>query len=217
MKIQWLGHSAFRLEESTGTAIVTDPYHPYIGIEMPQISADAVTISHGHRDHSHLESVSGAPLVIRDLGAFEVKGVHIQGFKAYHDDNKGGERGEVHVYKFRMDGVEICHLGDIGEDCNIRIVETVMPVNVLLIPVGGTYTIDAAQAKEYVDKIMPDIVIPMHYRAKDVKLEIDKVNDFLELFDDDQIVYIDGDTVEFDRADFDGESTKVIVLEKSQY
>ena len=92
------------------------------------------------------------------------------------------------------------------------LVESIMPVNVLLIPVGGTYTIDAEMAKEYVDRIMPDVVIPMHYKTKDCDFDIAKVNEFLDLFDDDDIVYLDTDTVEFDRADFDGESTKVYVL-----
>ncbi len=214
MKIQWLGHSAFRLEESTGTAIVTDPYHSSVGYDMPRVKADAVTLSHGHDDHNNVEAVDGFPLLIQDLGAFEVKGVHIQSALSYHDDKKGAKRGKNIVYKFRMDGVEVCHLGDIGHECNIRIVETLMPVNVLLIPVGGKYTIDAHQAKDYVDKFMPDVVIPMHYRTKDCDLDIAKVNEFLELFDDEDIVHVEGDTVEFDRADFDGESTKVIILEK---
>ena len=116
------------------------------------------------------------------------------------------------VFKFRMDGVEVCHMGDIGEECSAMLVESIMPVNVLLIPVGGTYTIDAEMAKEYVDRIMPDVVIPMHYKTKDCDFDIAKVNEFLDLFDDDDIVYLDTDTVEFDRADFDGESTKVYVL-----
>ena len=113
-----------------------------------------------------------------------------------------------------MDGVEICHMGDIGEDCSVMLVESIMPVNVLLIPVGGNYTIDAEQAKEYVDRLMPDVVIPMHYKTKDCDFDIDKVNEFLSFFDDEDIVYVDSNTVEFDRADFDGESTKVYVLEK---
>ena len=91
-----------------------------------------------------------------------------------------------------------------------------MPVNILLIPVGGKYTIDAVEAKEYVDKIMPDIVIPMHYRTKDSIMDIDKVSDFIDLFPEEDVVYAESDSVEFDRADFDGESTKVIVLDKVQ-
>lgn len=216
MKIQWLGHSAFRLEESTGTQIVTDPYHSSVGFKMPIIQGvDAVTVSHAHDDHNNFECLPGSPKILDDTGAFEIKGVHIQSSKSYHDHHKGEKRGENILFKYRMDGVEVCHMGDIGEDCNIRIVETLMPVNVLLIPVGGKYTIDADEAKEYIDRIMPDVVIPMHYRTKDCNLDIAKLGEFLDLFDNDDIIRIDSDTIEFDRADFDGESTKIIVLEKN--
>ena len=105
-------------------------------------------------------------------------------------------------------------MGDIGEECNAFLVETLMPVNVLMIPVGGNYTIDAKQAKEYVDRLMPDIVIPMHYKTKDCEFDIDKVGEFLDLFDDENVIYAESATVEFDRADFDGEATKVLVLDK---
>ncbi|NLZ25231.1 MAG: MBL fold metallo-hydrolase [Clostridiales bacterium] len=213
MKIQWLGHSAFRLEESTGTAIVTDPYNNDVGFEMPAQTADAVTLSNPQKDHTSLKHIKGNPEIIKSLGAFEVKGIHVQSIRSYA--HAGKKRGENIIYKFRIDGVEVCHLGNIGEECNIRIVESVMPVNVLLIPVGGgLMTIDAAEAREYVDKIMPDIVIPMHYKTKDSALDIDKVNEFLELFDEEDIVYCNSDTIYFDRSDFDGEKTKVIVLEK---
>ncbi len=214
MKLTWLGHSSFRLEESTGTAIVTDPFDPYVGYDMPTVSADIVTVSHGHKDHSNVCAVEGNPTVIRNAGFYEIGGVHMLAGKSYHDNNKGSERGENLIFKFRMDGVEVCHMGDIGEECSVMLVESIMPVNVLLIPVGGTYTVDAEGAKEYVDRIMPDVVIPMHYKTKDCDFDIAKLNEFLDLFDDEDIVYIDGNSVEFDRADFDGESTKVYVLEK---
>ena len=214
MKLTWLGHSAFRLEESTGTTIVTDPYHSSVGFEMPKIDADVVTVSHNHDDHNNIESVSGKQNVLNRAGAYEIGGVHILADRTYHDDKKGAKRGENLVFKYRMDGVDLCHMGDIGEECNAFLIETLMPVNVLMIPVGGNYTVDAKQAKEYVDRLMPDVVIPMHYKTKDCDLDIDKVGEFLDLFDDDNIIYAENDTVEFDRADFDGEVTKVLVLEK---
>jgi L-ascorbate metabolism protein UlaG (beta-lactamase superfamily) len=214
LKLTWLGHSSFRLEESTGTSVVTDPFHPYVGYEMPNVEADIVTISHGHQEHSYLSAISGNPTVIRNAGFYEIGGVHMLAQKSFHDESKGAERGSNLLFKFRMDGVEVCHMGDVGEECSVMLVESIMPVNVLLIPVGGKYTIDAEQAKEYVDRIMPDVVIPMHYKTKDCDFDIDKVNEFLSLFEDDDIVYVDSNTVEFDRADFDGESTKVLVLEK---
>lgn len=214
MKIKWLGHSAFQLIESTGTSIVIDPFDPYVGYEMPEVSADAVTISHEHKDHNFIAGVSGNPQIISSVGAYEVKGVHMYSIMSHHDNKKGKIRGNNLVFKYRIDGVEVCHMGDIGDECYSLLVESVMPVNILLIPVGGNYTIDAAQAKEYVDRIMPDIVIPMHYRTRDCNFNLDKVNDFLELFDEENIIYAEGDTLEFDRADFDDEQTKVVVLQR---
>ena len=214
MKITWLGHSSFKLEESTGTTVVTDPYHPYVGYEMPEVTADIVTVSHGHKDHNHLEAVKGNPEVLNHAGAYDISGVHILARRTYHDSKNGAARGENLVFKFRMDGVDICHMGDIGEECNAMLVESLAPVNVLMIPVGGTYTIDAEQAKEFVDRIMPDVVIPMHYKTRDCAFDIARLNEFLDLFDDEDVVYTESDTVEFDRADFDGESTKVYVLER---
>lgn len=214
MKITWLGHSSFLLEESTGTTIVTDPYHPYVGYEMPKVDADIVTVSHAHNDHCYVSNVGGNPTVLNRAGAYEIGGVHILAQRSYHDDQKGAQRGNNLIFKYRMDGVDVCHMGDIGEDCNPVLVESIMPINVLLIPIGGNYTIDAEMAKEYVDRIMPDIVIPMHYKTKDCEFDIDKVNEFVNLFDDENVVYLDGATVEFDRADFDGEETKVLVPQR---
>ncbi len=214
MKITWLGHSSFKLEESTGTVVVTDPYHSYVGYEMPKTDANIVTVSHTHNDHSFVNSVGGNPTVIDSAGAYEISGVHILGITTYHDDAKGSIRGENTVFRYRMDGVDICHMGDIGEDCNVMLVESIMPVDILLLPVGGTFTIDAAQAKEYVDRIMPDVVIPMHYKTKDCEFDIDKIDNFLDLFDQKDIIYSDSETIEFDRSDFDGEDTKVLVLKK---
>lgn len=212
MKVQWLGHSAFKLEESTGTAIVTDPYHSYVGYSMPKVECDAVTISHHHKDHSYINAVKGAPTVIDTQGVFEVKGVHIRSLQSFHDNDNGDKRGKNLIFQFRLDGVEVCHMGDIGVDCNTLLVESLVPVNILLIPIGGTYTIDSEKAKEYIEKIMPDIVIPMHFRTRDCVFDIDKLTQFLDLFDKDEIVYLDSDTVEFNRSDFDGESTKVYIF-----
>lgn len=212
MKITKLGHSAFKLEESTGTIIVTDPYNDSVGQEMPKIEADAVTVSHDHYDHNNICSVLGSPQIISTEGAFEVSGVHISSVLANHDSHSGVRRGKSLIFKYRLDGVEVCHLGDIGEECNAFLSEFIMPVNVLLIPVGGKYTIDAKRAKEYVDKLMPNVVIPMHYKTKNIDLGLSKLDDFLELFDDSEITYLDSNTIDFDRTVFDDEITRVIVF-----
>ena len=108
-------------------------------------------------------------------------------------------------------------MGDIGEECTVHLAEGIGSVNVLMIPVGGNYTIDARQAKEYVDFIMPDIVIPMHYKTPGSAVDIEKLDEFLELFDENQIIYIDGQTLEVDREYFDTDSTKVIVFKDNVF
>lgn len=219
MKIRYLGHSCFLLTESTGTSIVTDPYGA-VGFDLPSVSADVVTVSHDHYDHNNVKAVKGNPVVIREEGNYEIGGVGITAIKSWHDNSNGSERGENLIFKFRMDGLEICHLGDLGEECSSSLIEMLLPVHVLLVPVGGTYTLDAEQAKEYVDRIMPSIVIPMHYKTKGLNLDIDKVSEFSDLFDDseveEEIVELDGDELELFRDDITDESTKIILMERGK-
>lgn len=215
MKITYLGHSCFQLTESTGTTVVTDPYDSAIGYEMPQVKADAVTISHHHYDHDNLKKIIGDPVVIDSECSNDLPGVDIDSIKSFHDTARGKHRGENNIFKFRMDGIDICHMGDIGEACNPELIEMLLPVNVLMIPVGGTYTLDASMAKEYVDRIMPDIVIPMHYKTRGSKIDIDRVYEFTDLFEEEDVVFGE-DSIEISREDLDGESTTVYVLERKK-
>lgn len=215
MKIRYLGHSSFLLTESTGTAIVTDPYDPSVGFAMPKVRADAVTVSHRHYDHDNVKAVEGNPVILDREQGYELTGVDINAIRSYHDDKAGALRGENVIFKFRMDGLDVCHLGDLGEECSAELIEAILPVNVLLIPVGGTYTIDAAMAKEYVDRLMPDVVIPMHYRAKGCKLDIEKVDEFLSQFEDEAVECEEtGEEIELSRDDIDGETTRIIVMNR---
>ena len=218
MKIQYLGHSSFKLTESTGISVVTDPYDDSVGYHMPETDADAVTVSHHHYDHDAISKVKGNPVVLdKETGYILKDSVEISSIMSFHDDCRGKKRGENIIFKFRMDGLDVCHLGDLGEDCSSDLIEMILPVNVLMIPVGGNYTIDAKMAKEYVDRIMPDIVIPMHYRAKGCKLDIDKVDDFIDEFDGENVVIAEtGDEIEISRDDLDGEQTTIIVIENGQ-
>lgn len=213
MKIDYLGHSCFKLTESTGTSIICDPYSGEIGYEMCKTQADAVTVSHGHYDHNAVGNIGGNPVVIDSEQNYELAGVEINSIKSFHDSARGKKRGENIIFKFRMDGIDVCHLGDLGEQCSSDLIETLLPVNVLLIPVGGTYTLDAEMAKEYVDRIMPDIVIPMHYRTRDCKLDIDKVDEFLSLFDSEIVEECEEGSLELSRKDLTGE-TRIIVLKR---
>ena len=215
MKIQWLGHSCFKLTESTGTTVVTDPYSD-VGYTMPCVTADAVTISHDHYDHNNLAAVAGSPVVFTKPGVFDIKGVRITGTASHHDAEEGKLRGKNIIFKYRMDGLDICHMGDIGHECTPQLLESILPVNVLLIPVGGTYTIDCEQAKEYVDLLMPEIVIPMHYKTKSLTLDIDRPEAFLRSFDEEDVTISEDDYVELDRDDLDEQSTKVILLRRAK-
>lgn len=214
MEIQWLGHSAFKLTESTGTSIVTDPFsEKVVGYAMPKVSSDIVTISHSHDDHNAISNVEGNPEIINSVGSFEIDGVHIYSMTSNHDHHSGSRRGENLIFKIRMDGVDVCHLGDIGEECSIRLSEAIGAVDVLLIPIGGNYTISAEEAKEYVDLLMPNVVIPMHYKTRDCTLDIGRLEDFLDLFEDEQVIYVDN-SIKFDRSEFLGEETKIVVFNK---
>ena len=213
MKIEYLGHSCFKLTESTGTSVICDPYSSEIGYEMRATTADAVTVSHGHYDHNAVGNIGGNPVIIDSERNYELAGVEINSIKSFHDSLRGKKRGENIIFKFRMDGIDVCHLGDLGEQCSSDLIETLLPVNVLLIPIGGTYTIDAEMAKEYVDRIMPDIVIPMHYRTRDCKLDIDKVDEFTSLFDSEIVEEAECGDLELSRKDLTGE-TRIIVLKR---
>ena len=215
MVIEYLGHSCFKLTESTGTCVVCDPYsEETVGYAMPKVTADAVTVSHHHDDHDFIANVGGNPVIIYNESSFDLPGVEINSVKSFHDGNRGKKRGENVIFKFRMDGIDICHLGDLGEACSLDLIETILPVNVLLIPVGGNYTIDAEMAKEYVDRIINEIVIPMHFRTKDSKIDIDKLDGFLNLFDGDCIEEKEESSLELSRSDLT-EETKIIVLRRA--
>lgn len=214
MKIQYLGHSSFKLTESTGTSVVTDPYDPSVGISMPEVSADAVTISHHHYDHDNYKAVGGNPRVIDRETSYDLPGVEINAVGSFHDDEGGKKRGENIIFKFRMDGLDICHLGDLGEPCSAELIEKILPVDVLMIPVGGNYTIDAETAKDYIDRIMPEVVIPMHYKVKDLKIDIAKLDEFTDLFDREIVEDNDISEIELSRSDLNGE-TRIIVLRRA--
>ena len=215
MKIRYLGHSCFLLTESTGTRILTDPYGD-VGFKMPRVEADVVSVSHGHYDHNNVKAVGGNLVVLDKEGQYEVGGVEIIAVKSYHDNANGEERGENLIFKFRLDGIEVCHLGDLGEECSSSLIEMLLPVHVLLIPVGGKYTIDSEQAKEYVDRIMPSIVIPMHYKSKGLSLDIDKPDAFLSEFEEEDVEETGASEIELTRDDIDEETTKIILMERAK-
>lgn len=165
MEITYLGHSAFKLRGKTAH-IVTDPFDPeMVGIKLPRIEADAVTISHQHKDHNFKKAITGTPLVIEGPGEYEVKGVRIIGVSTFHDGVNGTERGKNTVYHFEIDGVSLVHLGDLGHKLGDRERELLDEIDVLMVPVGGFYSLSPQLAAEVIAQLEPRIIIPMHYRT----------------------------------------------------
>ena len=183
MMITWLGHSCFKIvEKITGqnVIIVTDPFSKDIGLKAPNIEADIVTVSHDHYDHNNADSLRGNPFVVDSAGEFDVKGVIIEGIRSYHDDKKGSERGINIIFRFDIEGLSLAHLGDLGDVLDNKQLEKLGGVDILFIPVGGKYTLDAKKAVEVISQVEPRIVIPMHYKTKDLKIDIDDLDKFIK-------------------------------------
>jgi L-ascorbate metabolism protein UlaG (beta-lactamase superfamily) len=162
MEITWLGHSCFKIRGKEAT-VVTDPYDETIGYSCPRLSANIVTVSHGHPGHSYLSRIDGNPKVIRRPGEYEIKGVFIMGLSNFHDAQQGSQRGKNVAYLIEMEDVRLCHLGDLGHLPSSRQVEELSDPGVLFVPVGGVSTTDAKMAAEIVRLLRPRVVIPMHY------------------------------------------------------
>jgi L-ascorbate metabolism protein UlaG (beta-lactamase superfamily) len=177
--ITWLGHSCFRIKGNKAV-IITDPFSPDLGYTLGKQTANIVTVSHQHPSHSYVQGVSGEPRLIQGPGEYEISNVLIIGIATYHDAIKGQSRGKNTAYLMEMDGVAVCHLGDIGHVLNDEQVEEMGNVDVLLLPVGGVHTINAALAAEVIRKIEPKAVIPMHYNTPVLNRELDPVDNFLK-------------------------------------
>lgn len=159
-----LGHASFKLRGKTAT-VVTDPYDgKMLGQRYPAVSADIVTISHNHADHNAAEAVEGTPMVLAAAGEYEIKGVRITAISTFHDAERGAKRGKNLLWHFQIDGVGILHCGDLGHKLSDSEVDEIPSVDILLVPIGGVYTIDVKEAALLLTQLDPKIVIPMHYR-----------------------------------------------------
>lgn len=215
MDIKYLGHASFLLKGKQG-AVVTDPFSPdSVGLKFPKnIEADVVTVSHAHDDHNNVSDLGGAPFIVNGPGEYEIKGIAVVGLPSFHDASRGSERGANVIYRIEMDGVTFVHLGDLGHELSVREVELLDGVDVLFVPVGGHFTIDAAAAKRITSEIDPSIVIPMHYRRPGMNEQIfgalSDVSAFLREMNKDGIVPQPKLSVTRDRLP---EELQVVVLE----
>ncbi len=195
MKIKWLGHASFLITADSGVRIITDPYEPNDKLRYGNIneSADIVTVSHDHFDHGNVAAVKGNPSVVK--GDAEVKGLKFKGLATFHDAAGGKERGKNTIICFEVDGVRVCHLGDLGHELTAEQAAEIGLVDVLLLPVGGFYTIDAVVASRVAEQLKPRVVIPMHFRNNRCDFPIAGVEEFLRGKND--VAQPDASEVEF--------------------
>ncbi len=179
MKIRWIGHAAFYIETAEGLRIRTDPYDGSIGLPASNLPADVVTVSHEHYDHNAVNLVPDSPKVIRGIGEWTVGSAVFRGVASFHDEVGGAQRGPNTIFVIAADGLTVVHLGDLGHSLTDKQRSAIGHVDVLLVPVGGKYTIDAAGAAAVVDAISPRIVVPMHFRIPNLTIEISDAEQFL--------------------------------------
>jgi len=182
MKIKWLGHACFLITSRDGLRVITDPYAVGGGINYSPIkeTADVVVVSHDHGDHSNVSTVQGNPEVVRGSGTKTARGIQFKGIASYHDDSQGTQRGLNTVFCFAIDNMKLCHLGDLGHVLDPEQVNEIGAVDIVFVPVGGFYTIDASVASRVCDQLKPKVVIPMHFKTPKCDYPIAGVEDFLK-------------------------------------
>jgi L-ascorbate metabolism protein UlaG (beta-lactamase superfamily) len=182
MKIKWLAHSFFLITSDSGVKILTDPYTLRPDIKHASIKevTDIVTISHGHSDHNGISGLPGKFEVINSTGTFKIRGIEIKGIPAYHDEESGVKRGGNIIFCLEVDGIKICHLGDIGHKLSSGQKKEIGKVDILCVPVGGNYTVDARLATLICSDLNPCITIPMHFKTSKLGFPIATVDDFIK-------------------------------------
>ena len=181
-----IGHAKFLIELENGMRIVTDPYDKTCGYPVLPMQADVALVSHGHHDHNAVDTISGTPRVIDAPGEYDLgEGVTVVAVEAFHDDAQGTKRGRTLLFSIRAEGLNVLHLGDLGHIPHAEQIEALGAADVLMIPVGGFYTIDAAQAKETAALLNARVILPMHYKTRvNADWPIAPVEDFTGLYDD---------------------------------
>lgn len=219
MTITYHGHSCFKLKGKLGT-VVTDPFNDSVGFSPSALSADIVTISHDHSDHNAISKVKGTsrkdkPFVIDFPGEYEVGGISVFGTKVFHDDEKGAKRGPNLINVILMDGVRICHLGDLGHELTEAQISKIGIIDVLFLPVGGVYTVDPQRAIKIARSLDPSVIIPMHYKTSehntDTFGEMKTVEEFLNEYGS-EVKPVEKLNIELGRLP---EETELVVLSRS--
>ncbi len=212
MIITWIGHSCFKIQDKVGPdgiTLTTDPFDKSVGLKAPNFESDIVTVSHDHYDHNNVKALRGNPFVIDSAGEYDVKGVMVEGVESFHDEKEGAERGKNIIYRIEMDDITVVHLGDLGHALNDKQLEKLVGADILLIPVGGKYTIDAKKAVSVVSQIEPRIVIPMHYKTKELKVDIESADKFIKELG---LKPTEEDKLKINKRDLPQEDMELVVL-----
>jgi len=217
MEITFLGHSSFKIKSKSGI-LVTDPFSSsMVGFKFPKVEADIVTVSHSHQDHNFVAGVGGDPFIISSAGEYEVKGISVFGFPSFHDSAMGKERGNNIIFVIEADGFRVCHLGDLGDQLTTRLLEEIGDIDILMVPVGGTFTLDSKQAVEVVNQVEPLIILPMHYKEAGISEQnfgfLSGVDEFLSQMGAVNTEKLDKLTLIKDKLPSE---TKTIILERKE-
>jgi len=227
MNISWYGHSCFKVitkgkeisqnsgnqsvRKDTTLTLVLDPFDKSVGLTPPRFKADIVFVSHNHPDHNYTEPFKNA-FLINEPGEYEAGGIFIKGIKAFHDDKEGKERGSVVMFKVEAEGINLVHLGDLGQkELSDSQLEELGEVDILFIPVGGKYTIGAEEAQKVINQIEPRLAVPMHYKVRGLKLDIVGVEPFLKTIGASNIKPVDKLLIK--ASDLKNEDIKTVVFE----
>ena len=184
MRIIWHGQSCFEITASQKAGeqviIIIDPFSEDIGLKLPKLEADILLVTHSHYDHNNVKGVGGSTFLAQGPGEYERKDIFIQGIPSFHDEKEGKERGQNTIYIIEAEGMRLCHLGDFGQkELTPEQLEQIGDIDILMVPIGGTYTIDARGAAKIISQIEPRIFIPMHYRLPQLSIKIDGLEPFL--------------------------------------
>ncbi|MBP1743493.1 MAG: beta-lactamase [Firmicutes bacterium] len=181
MDITWLGHSSFLIEDSSGRKILTDPFDETVGYDVYRGEPDLVTISHHHFDHGYVKLLPQKTRKLDSPGVFDFDGIRVTGIPSFHDKTKGSKRGKNTIFIIEADGYRLCHLGDLGYVLSAPEIESLGEIDVLMIPVGGVFTIDGAEAASLSKAIGSHIILPMHYKTPAIDFEIAGLEPFLSI------------------------------------
>jgi L-ascorbate metabolism protein UlaG (beta-lactamase superfamily) len=202
MKIKWFGHSCFLITSAGGINILTDPFDASVGYKVPVVSADIVTISHAHRDHSDTSNVLGDFMKFDKPGRYLEKGITIKGISSFHDDCRGAKRGDNIVFNMDIDGISVCHCGDIGQLIDENQKAAIGKVDILLVPVGGFYTVGYLEAYRLGELLKPKHIIPMHFKTPEIDFPIEDEHRFIEMYED--IVMFTSQEIEITKQNLSG-------------